>query len=53
MEKSPPNRSPQLNRMFTPNFLKLHPQNFHAPKKMETAPKKIETTPKSWNHVPN
>jgi hypothetical protein len=31
--------------MFTPNFLKLYPQNFHTPKKMET-------TPKSWDHVP-
>jgi hypothetical protein len=46
MEKLPPNRSPQLNRMFTPNFLKLHPQKFHTPKKMET-------TPKSWNRAPN
>ncbi len=46
MEKSPPNRYPQLNRMFTPNFLKLHPENFHSPKKMET-------TPKSWDHAPN
>jgi hypothetical protein len=53
MEKSPPNRCPQLNRIFNPNFLKLHPQNVHTPTKMETAPKKMETTPKSWDHAPN
>jgi hypothetical protein len=46
MEKSPPNRDPQLNGIVIPNFLKLHPQNFHAPKKMEKAPNKMETTPK-------
>ena len=39
MEKLPPNRCPQLNRIFTPNFLKLQPQNFQTPKKMETTPK--------------
>jgi hypothetical protein len=39
MEKSAPNRSPHLNGKVTPNFLKLHPQNVHTPKKMETTPK--------------
>jgi hypothetical protein len=40
MEKSPLNRKPQLNGIATPNFLKEYPQNFHTPKKMETAPQK-------------
>jgi hypothetical protein len=45
MEKSPPNRDPQLNGIVTPNFSKLHPQNFHAPKKMEKAPPGKDFTP--------
>jgi hypothetical protein len=49
---------PHLNGKVTPKSLppiksNVHPQNFHTPKKMETAPKKMETTPKSWDHAPN